>query len=127
MIKLKTLINESNVWDRKFGEPLPTLFDVMEKKEACCDNCTRGEVCCEVVESTEDKVKAKKAFLSLQKTEGVFRDKMFKLEQAFLGEPFRYADKRPENVKLAKELKNSYVTNVTTFMKEAVKFTKGLK
>ena len=50
MIKLKELINESNVWDRKFGEPLPTLFDVMEKKEACCDNCTRGEVCCSVNE-----------------------------------------------------------------------------
>ena len=25
MIKLKKLLNESNVWDRKFGEPLPTL------------------------------------------------------------------------------------------------------
>ena len=25
MIKLKKLLNENNVWDRKFGEPLPTL------------------------------------------------------------------------------------------------------
>tara|TARA_B100000519_G_C14155254_1_gene396558 strand:+ start:53 stop:502 length:450 start_codon:yes stop_codon:yes gene_type:complete len=25
MIRLKKLIKESNVWDRKFGEPLPTL------------------------------------------------------------------------------------------------------
>ena len=25
MIKLKNLVNESNAWDRKFGEPLPTL------------------------------------------------------------------------------------------------------
>ena len=25
MIKLKKILNESNVWDRKFGEPLPTL------------------------------------------------------------------------------------------------------
>ena len=25
MIKLKKIINESNAWDRKFGEPLPTL------------------------------------------------------------------------------------------------------
>ena len=31
MIKLKKLINES-AWDRKFGEPLPTLTDVMKKK-----------------------------------------------------------------------------------------------
>ena len=30
MIKLKKLINES-AWDRKFGEPLPTLSGVMEK------------------------------------------------------------------------------------------------
>ena len=30
MIKLKKLIKES-AWDRKFGEPLPTLKDVTEK------------------------------------------------------------------------------------------------
>ena len=69
MIKLKELINESNVWDRKFGEPLPTLFDVMEKKEACCDNCTRGEVCCSVNEqekkqSREITAKFDKAYLN---------------------------------------------------------------
>ena len=33
MIKLKKLIKESNVWDRKFGEPLPTLKNVVEKHE----------------------------------------------------------------------------------------------
>ena len=26
-MKLKTLLKESNAWDRKFGEPLPTLED----------------------------------------------------------------------------------------------------
>ena len=26
-MKLKSLLKESNVWDRKFGEPLPTLED----------------------------------------------------------------------------------------------------
>ena len=31
MIKLKTLLKESMVWERKFGEPLPTLDSVMEK------------------------------------------------------------------------------------------------
>jgi hypothetical protein len=30
MIKLKELIKE-HAWDRKFGEPLPTLKDVVEK------------------------------------------------------------------------------------------------
>ena len=32
MIKLKKLIKESS-WDRKFGEPLPTLKDVVEKHQ----------------------------------------------------------------------------------------------
>ena len=32
MIKLKKLIKE-NVWDRKFGEPLPTLKDIAEKHQ----------------------------------------------------------------------------------------------
>ena len=32
MIKLKKLIKEST-WDRKFGEPLPTLKDVTEKHQ----------------------------------------------------------------------------------------------
>ena len=32
MIKLKDLLNESYVWERKFGEPLPTLADVQKKK-----------------------------------------------------------------------------------------------
>ena len=33
MIKLKKLIKEST-WDRKFGEPLPTLKDVAEKHQS---------------------------------------------------------------------------------------------
>ena len=32
MIKLKKLIKE-NVWDRKFGDPLPTFKDVMGKHQ----------------------------------------------------------------------------------------------
>ena len=34
MIKLKDLLKESYVWERKFGEPLPTLADVQKKKLA---------------------------------------------------------------------------------------------
>ena len=30
-MKLKTLLKETKVWERKFGEPLPTLDSVMEK------------------------------------------------------------------------------------------------
>jgi len=33
MIKLKKIINESNTWDRKFGEPLPTLETAVEKHQ----------------------------------------------------------------------------------------------
>ena len=31
MIKLKSLLKEGKVWERKFGEPLPTLDSVMKK------------------------------------------------------------------------------------------------
>ena len=33
MIKLKDLLKESYVWERKFGEKLPTLADVQRKKK----------------------------------------------------------------------------------------------
>ena len=32
MIKLKKLIKEAHAWERKFGEPLPTLASVQKKK-----------------------------------------------------------------------------------------------
>ena len=32
MIKLKDLIKEAYVWERKFGEPLPTLASIQKKK-----------------------------------------------------------------------------------------------
>ena len=32
MIKLKDLLKESHVWERKFGEPLPTLASIQKKK-----------------------------------------------------------------------------------------------
>ena len=117
MIKLKDMLNESNVWDRQFGQPLPTLSDVMGEKEDC--DC--GGSCCGVVESVEDKNRAKKKFQSLMKHEGGFRDKMFKLEQAFL------RDARPENRDAAKQLKKIYKDNVTNFMREAAKLVNKLK
>ena len=33
MIKLKSLLKEGKVWERKFGEPLPTFNSVMEKHQ----------------------------------------------------------------------------------------------
>ena len=32
MIKLKSLIKEAYAWERKFGEPLPTLASIQKKK-----------------------------------------------------------------------------------------------
>ena len=84
-------------------------------------SCECGGDCCSITESIEDKNRAKKKFQSLAKLEGGFRDKMFKLEQAFL------ADARPENREAAKQLKKLYKDNVTNFMREAAKLTKKLK
>ena len=122
MIKLKTLLNES-AWSReKFGDPLPTLEDVMEKHNSCCDNCAEGKTCCEdISEGPDDARKAKKELQRLMKAEGKFRDRMYKLEQTFL------RDARPENVKLAKELKQSYKKQVTQFMREVVSIVKRIK
>ena len=33
MIKLKDILKESYVWERKFGEKLPTLADIQKEKE----------------------------------------------------------------------------------------------
>ena len=84
-------------------------------------SCECGGECCSITESIEDKNRAKKKFQSLAKHEGGFRDKMFKLEQAFL------ADARPENREIAKQLKKLYKDNVYSYMREAAKLTKKLK
>ena len=48
MIKLKKILSES-AWSReKFGDPLPTLSDVMEKH-----NCDCGGSCCTVTEGPD--------------------------------------------------------------------------
>ena len=48
MIKLKQILSES-AWDRKFGEPLPTLTDVMNEK-----NCGCGGDCCGITEGPDE-------------------------------------------------------------------------
>ena len=115
MIKLKKLINEST-WDRKFGEPLPTLSDVMEKH-----NCDCGGSCCTVTEGPDEKIKSKKELQRIIKAEAKLRERMMKLEQIFLDDP------RPENMKLAKDIKKSYKTHVTKFMRDTVSYVKKAK
>ena len=34
MKKLKDLLKESNIWDREFGQPLPTLEDAIEDHQS---------------------------------------------------------------------------------------------
>ena len=58
MIKLKKLIKEST-WDRKFGEPLPTLKGIMEKHNDC--SCSETTSCsCDSVNEGSKAVKAYK-------------------------------------------------------------------
>lgn len=116
MIKLKKILSES-AWSReKFGDPLPTLSDVMEKH-----NCDCGGSCCTVTEGPDEKNKAKKEIQRVMKAEAKLRERMYKLEQIFLDDP------RPENQKLAKAIKKSYKDNVTKFMREVIGFTKKVK
>ena len=105
MIKLKKLLSEAYVWDRKFGEPLPTLKDVMKK----------------VQEGPDEQRPADKEVQRLVKAEAKLRDRMLKLDQIFL------RDARPENVKLAKDLKKLYKDTVTKFMREMIKLRKKMK
>ena len=105
MIKLKNLISESYVWDRKFGEPLPTLKTIMDKVE----------------EGPDEQRPADKEVQRLIKAEAKLRERMIKLEQIFL------RDARPENVKLSKDLQKIYKETVTKFMREMIKIRKKLK
>ena len=124
MIKLKDMLSE-NVWDRKFGEPLVTLADVVEKHQMTEDGCGCNETtscaCESVTEAADEKVKAQKETQRVVKAEANLRNRMLKLEQIFLEDP------RPENIKLAKEIKVSYKKHVTTFMKDVFKLVKKVK
>ena len=67
MIKLKEIMSEAFVWDRKFGQPLPTLKDMMGKVE----------------EGPEEQRPADKEVQRLIKAEAKLRERMIKLEQFF--------------------------------------------
>ena len=116
MIKLKELINES-VWDRKFGEPLPTLSDVMGK--TCCDDCAEGKSTCSVSEDVKHIPKAKKKLQRIMKDESSLRLHMWELVSIM--------SKDEVNKKLANQLKDTYKKNVTNFMRDAVRLVKGVK
>jgi len=106
MIKLKKLLNE-HAWDRKFGEPLPTLKDVVEKHNN------------DIEESAGDIVKAKKIVQKITKIESKFRSEMLEL--------FYKINEDKENSELAKSLKISYKNTVTKFMREMLSLVKRMK
>lgn len=108
MIKLKQILSE-NAWDRKFGEPLPTLKDVLEKKN---DSVNEGP---------DEQRPADKEVQRIVKLEGELRKRMQKLEQVFL------RDGNPPSVKLAKDLTKSYKQNVTKFMREMISIRRKFK
>ena len=130
MIRLKELLKESNSWDRKFGEPLPTLQDVTNKHNNITeDDCGCNEITscgCSVkeevvTEGPDDVRKANKELQRVIKAESKLRDRMMKLEQIFLDDP------RPENMKLAKDIKKSYKSQVTKFMRDTISYVKKMK
>ena len=124
MIKLRNLIKE-HAWDRKFGEPLPTLSGIMEKHRDCGCNGTTSCGCSvkeEVVtESPDEARKAKKELQKLMKVEGKLRDRMYKIEQIILQDP------TTGNQTLARSIKDSYKKNVTQFMREVVSIVNRMK
>ena len=117
MIKLKTLINESS-WDRKFGEALPTLSSVMEKHGGCeCEG--HGDCGCAVNEDIKDVVKGKRSLEKIIKAEGKLRKHTMKLADIMAGHTI--------NIQLSKQLKSSYKSKITSFMREVVGMTNKMK
>ena len=108
MIKLRKLIKES-AWDRKFGEPLPTLKDVVERHNS--------EV--EITEDARDIATAKKLAQKLSTIEGKFRKTMYDLDDRLNADP--------KNHNLSKSLKDAYTKNVTKFMREMMSVVRAMK
>tara|TARA_B100000029_G_scaffold36839_1_gene34677 strand:+ start:2198 stop:3478 length:1281 start_codon:yes stop_codon:yes gene_type:complete len=75
----------------------------------------------ELKEGPDDVRFARRALSKVVKSEKSLRKAMMDLEQSFLRDP------RPENKKLAKEIKKSYKDGVTKFMRDSVQMIKRMK
>ena len=115
----KYLTESIDLLQRDFGQPLPTLQSVMKKHQANQASDWRGND--QISEGPDDVKKAKKELQMFIKEEGILRKRMLKIEQVFLQDP------RPENQKLAKDIKKSYKANITKFMREVVGMVKRMK
>ena len=85
MKKLKELLKESYVWERKFGEKLPTLADIQKKKLNEVGNAPRH----------------KKWMMEVERGEGYYRS---------IVENYATFLKEQGHQKEAKELMSKYVT-----------------
>ena len=94
---------------------------MIKLKELIEDKCNCGDSCCSITEGPDEQRPADKEVQRLVKAEAKLRERMLKLDQIFL------RDARPENVKLAKDLKKIYKETVTRFMREMIKLRKKLK
>ena len=118
-MKLKDLLKESNIWDREFGQPLPTLNSVMEKHGDCGCGGTHACACESMYESVKDAMKGKKLSQKIQKDESRLRLNMWELVEQM--------SKDESNKKLADALSKSYRKNVTIFMRDMLSLVKKMK
>ena len=72
-------------------------------------------------EGPDDVRFARRALSKVVKSEQAMRKAMMALEQSFLRDP------RPENQKLAKQIKKAYKSQVTKFMRDSVQMLKRMK
>ena len=111
MIKLRELIKES-AWDREFGEPLPTLSDVMEKHDSCCENCAEGNPCCESVnEDAKDVMRAKKLQKQIQGDESRLRLHMYELAERMQAHTVNFSVPRRINKIISEKCNKIYERN----------------
>ena len=94
---------------------------MIKLKELIQDKCNCNDTCCTITEGPDEQRPADKEVQRLVKAEAKLRERMLKLDQIFL------RDARPENVKLAKDLKKIYKETVTRFMREMIKLRKKMK
>lgn len=94
---------------------------MIKLKELLKDECNCNDTCCSITEGPDEQRPADKEVQRIVKAEAKLRERMLKLEQIFL------RDARPENVKIAKDIKKVYKDSVTKFMREMIKLRKKMK
>ena len=94
---------------------------MIKLKELIQDKCNCNDTCCTITEGPDEQRPADQEVQRIVKAEAKLRERMLKLEQIFL------RDARPENVKIAKDIKKVYKDNVTKFMREMIKLRKKMK